>query len=155
MKFSSKYLIGIIVLCIIVFLTTMLASRAIMPYGKSPYQGSNFEGFHGMNKGYATYPSNQAIDTMSQYNITNTSANKDYQRLWGFDGLFGPADIPDNNMDIFSNAPGSLSTQCQNTSSNLTNSMGNLCLDAHQLKMLGTRGGNQSSCASSVGTCSM
>ena len=158
MKFSSKHLIGIIVLCIIVFFTIVMTSRAISPYSaSSSLNHSAFEGFNGMSpSNYSTYPGSQATDsTTVQFNIKNTANSPNAQRLWGFDGLFGPASIPDNNLDIYSNAPGSLSTQCQNTSSNLTNSMGHLCLDAAQLTMLRTRGGNQTACPSSVGTCSM
>jgi len=158
MKFSSKHLIGIIVLCIVVFFTIIMASRAVAPYSASySLHSSPFEGFTEMSSSnYSTYPGGQAIDsTTVQYNVQHTAASPNAQRIWGFDGLFGPASTPDNNLDIYSNAPGNLSTQCQNTSSSLTNSMGHLCLDAKQLTMLRTRGGNQTACPSSVGTCSM
>lgn len=158
MKISSGLLTGIVVLCIIVFFTLMMASRAVSPYNApSMLQGASFEGFNGMSpSNYSTYPNGQPIDNSTiPYNINSTAAQNNYQPLWGFNGLFGPASIPDNSIDIYANAPGSLSTKCQNVSSNLTNSMGHLCLDANQLTMLRTRGGNQTACSSQVGTCTM
>lgn len=157
MKIPSKFVIGIVVLCIVIFFVTALASRAISPYTPtSSLKNSAFEGFNGISPvNYSTYPTNKTIDLKDNLTINGMTDPKSAHRIWGFDGLFGSENIPNNSLDIYSNAKGDLSSQCQNVSSNLTNSKGHLCLDANQLKMLTTRGGNQSGCGSQVGTCHM
>jgi hypothetical protein len=54
-----------------------------------------------------------------------------------------------SKIDIFSGTPGSL--ECSSKSSNLTNSMGGLCLTQTQINLLKTRGGNASGGDAQIG----
>ena len=58
-------------------------------------------------------------------------------------------DYVDNKLDVFSGTPGNL--DCSPISSNLTNSMGPLCLNKTQINLLKTRGGNARGGDSQIG----
>ena len=157
MKKKSSVTIAVIVviLAIILAITLFSASKSnVIPHmaTRGSLKSAPFEGFHGLNPyRYASYPNNTTIDTKDRFLINDTSAQPTVQRIWGFDGLFGPVDIPDDKLDLYSEATGSLDQNCQSTASGLTNSKGFLCLNKKQVNMLKTRGGNQSSCPSTIG----
>jgi len=123
------------------------ASSTAMPHDKSIFSKQYpYEGFR--NVSYSTYPKNDPIDQKTQYDIV--PPKQPVQPVWGLRGLYGP---PDQNtaLDIYSTAPGSISEQCWVTSSGYTNSKGYLCMNEEQLKMLTTRGGNQTICQAQIG----
>ena len=60
-------------------------------------------------------------------------------------GLFGPQDL-NSKLDTFLDAKGDLTEQCMLNSNGMSNSQGYLCLDQQQIKLLTTRGGNQTPC---------
>jgi hypothetical protein len=74
-------------------------------------------------------------------NISETNiGNKSCEKVKGFDGLICSADSKYTPIDTISNSKG-----CNNCKYNgYTNSKGNICLDATQIKLLTTRGGNAS-----------
>ena len=154
MKLSIGFYITIVVLCIVLFMTLSASCYNVVPYSSDSLflNQSAYEGFHGMKPvNYSTYPNNQAIDMKDRYNIAEPKgdSNKKVQRIWGFDGLFGSAELSDNSLDIYSLAKSDLA--CGNRSSGLSNSRGYLCLDENQTKMLTTRGGNMSSGDAQIG----
>lgn len=151
MKLSIGFYIAIVILCIVLAMT-LSTSYSVHPYSPSTLYSNNspYEGFRGMQPvNYSTYPDNNAIDMKDRFNITSTAPLKTAQSVHGIDGLFGPYETPDNGLDIFSSAKGSLS--CSANSSNMSNSMGPLCLDANQIQLLRTRGANASGCPCSIG----
>ena len=152
---SVVIILAILAISILLVFTLFKGSQSYVPHmaNRSSLKSSPFEGFRSnmIPYHYATYPDNKAIDEKDRFLINDISAQPTAQRVWGFDGLFGPVDLPDNNLDIYSNAQGSLDQKCQTSASGLTNSKGFLCLDNNQLSLLRTRGGNQKSCASTIG----
>ena len=159
MKKTPGLIIAIIVLIVVVFIAIHMTVRKVMPYSPSgPFVNhSAFEGFYAkpINPrmlNYSTYPNNVAIDQKVAHDIVQPPmTDTTYQRIWGFDGLFGSSNANDNNIDTYSGAPGAMTPQCANWSNQMSNSMGYLCLDAKQLQLLTTRGGNQTGNASQIG----
>lgn len=159
MKKSPGLIIAIIVLIAVVIIAIHMTARSVMPYSPSgPYVNQTaFEGFYGKDANpkvlkYSTYPDNAAIDQRVQNDIVQTPiTDTTFQRLWGFDGLFGSSNANDNNVDIYSTAPGSMDQQCMNNSNGMSNSKGYLCLDPNQIKLLKSRGGNQTTAQSQIG----
>jgi hypothetical protein len=151
MKLSAGFYIAIVILLIVLALT-MSTSCSVIPYSPNSLYSryGPFEGYRNMKPvNYSTYPENNAIDMKDRFKINDTSADKNAQRVFGFDGLFGPYETSDDHLDIYSTAKSSLT--CGFTSSGLSNSTGYLCLDDKQQNMLRTRGGNQSGCSSQIG----
>ncbi len=161
MKKSPGLIIAIIVLIAVVLIAIHMTARNVLPYSPSgPFVNqSAFEGFYAKHTNpavlkYSTYPDNAAIDQRVSNDMVKTPmTDSTYQRLWGFDGLFGSSNANDNNVDTYSTAPGGMAQQCVNNSNGMSNSMGYLCLDPTQLKLLTTRGGNQTGCSSQIGQC--
>ena len=157
MKKSPGLIIAIIVLIAVVIIAIHMTARSVMPYSPSgPYVNQTaFEGFitkpdKAPRLNYSTYPDNVAIDQRVQNDIVQPPmTDTTFQRLWGFDGLFGSSNANDNNIDIYSTAPGGM--DCANNSNGMSNSMGYLCLDANQIKLLKTRGGNITAAQSQIG----
>ena len=149
-KYSTAY-VSIVVIVIVVLIGIMISAASkssVQPYGLSGY--AKFEGFV-PHTSYSTYPGNQSVDQKVKYDIVPSKAP--YQPVWGLGGLFGPPNATGNAayLDMYSNAQGSLSLQCMNTSSGYSNSKGYLCLNPEQIQMLKTRGGNQTVCGSQIG----
>lgn len=157
MKKSPGLIIAVVILIVVVIIAIHMTVRTVMPYSPAgPYVNQTpFEGFYAkpprQHVSYSTYPDNVAIDQKVSHNIVSTASANTYQPLWGFGGLFGPPNTPDNNLDIYSTAPGGMTPQCANWSNGMSNSMGYLCLDTKQLQLLTTRGANQMGNVSQIG----
>ena len=153
MKYSSSSSnIFLIIVAIVVLIAIIMfsVSTTVNPYDNSIYEKQYaYEGFSNPIH-YSTYPNHLAVDQKVNHNIVPLKCG--VQPLWGFGGLFGSPNAPDNTLDMYSTAPGSLSEKCQNLSAGYSNSKGYLCLNADQIKMLTTRGGNQTTCSSQIGT---
>lgn len=154
---SSGVIIAIVVLVIVAILAVAVSGKGFVPYDpRTIYtNSSSFEGFQSQNQNhtsYSTYPDNVAVDQLVSRNITDTPKQYPYP-VWSVGGIFPQASATEPKLDAFGGAQGNLSTQCQNTSSGLSNSMGYLCLNQNQLNLMTTRGGNQTGCASQVGSC--
>ena len=144
-KLSTGLLFILIGLAIVVMLTTCAGCSAVMPYNAhSKY--ADAEGFRPVN--YASYPDGNVVDAKDRHLINSTASEPTEQRVPKMNGLFGP-DKKDKVLDSYSQAKGGLSEECMMRSSGLSNSQGYLCLDDKQIKLLKTRGGNQSGCANS------
>jgi hypothetical protein len=154
-KISTGLLIAIIVLGIVITMSTCLSSQKVVAYNSFPNYTmlKDTEGFRPVH--YATYPNDGTIDIKDRNLIESTSSLPTAQRVKNVQGLFGPQDLT-SKLDTFSEAKGSLDEQCALTSNGMSNSKGYLCLDANQLELLKTRGGNQTACnkATSCPKCS-
>jgi hypothetical protein len=144
-KISTGLLIAIIVLGIVITMSTCLSSQKVAAYNSFPKHTmlKDTEGFRPVH--YATYPGDKNIDIKDRNLIESTSSLPTAQRVKNIQGLYGPQSL-NTKLDIFSEASGSLSEECALTSNGMSNSQGYLCLDATQLELLRTRGGNQTAC---------
>jgi hypothetical protein len=107
-----------------------------------------FEGFKSNQQilHYGDSKSNAVVDTNTQFAI---NGNNNCKKMFGFDGLFCTPKEDPHRVDEIGSAKGSL--ECVGKSYGLTNSLGGLCLDEHQKKLLTTRGGNMSSGPAEIG----
>jgi hypothetical protein len=146
-KMSTGLLLAIIVLGIVITMSTCLSSQKVAPYNSFPNYTmlKDTEGFRPVH--YATYPGDKNIDIKDRNLIESTSSLPTAQRVKNIQGLYGPQSL-NAKLDTFSEASGSLSDECAVTSNGMSNSQGYLCLDATQLELLRTRGGNQTACKS-------
>jgi len=160
MRISNGLIFVIVVLAIVIIATVMLSSKRVTPYNAySKYSDNRIEGMTSKDKGqdrvrYAGYPSGDMVNVESQHLIDSDASSDTAQRVKGLPGsLYGSEN---EKITTFADAKGSLSTECQRTSSGMSNSTGYLCLDRHQLNMLSTRGGNQtcSTCYKASEGCS-
>ena len=100
---------------------------------------SNFnEGFTSNMRGnkYTNILDKTKNDTYNNYLISKPETECD--KIFGFNGLLCNKNI-DTKLDAFADAPGKITWQ-----SALSNSKGPLCLSAHHMKLLSSRGGNRS-----------
>ena len=144
-KISTGLLIAIIVLGIVITMSTCLCCQKVVAYNSFPKHTmlKDTEGFRPVH--YATYPGDKNIDIKDRNLIESTSSLPTAQRVKNIQGLYGPQSL-NTKLDTFSEASGSLSEECALTSNGMSNSQGYLCLDAAQLELLRTRGGNQTAC---------
>jgi hypothetical protein len=148
-KLSVGFYLAIVILCIVLVMT-LSTSYNVVPFSPNSLNQSSFEGFRSLKPvNYSTYPDNKVIDMKDRFLIADTSAEKTAQRVWGFDGLYGPFQTNDATLDMFANTKSSMS--CGNSSSGLSDSTGYLCLDEKQINMLRTRGQNQTGGGSYIG----
>ena len=151
---SSNIFLIVVVIVVLVMVIMFSASTTVYPHDNSIFAKQfAYEGFNSNPIHYSTYPNHLAVDQRVANDITPSKCG--VQPLWGFGGLFGPPNAPDNSLDMYSSAPGSLSEKCQNLSAGYSNSKGYLCLNADQIKMLTTRGGNQTVAGSQIGTSTL
>jgi len=157
MKYSvSNILIIVAIVVILVGIILFSASTTVLPYDSSLFaKYGNYEGFHTSVKPvhYSTYPENSPIDQRVNNDIV--PSKRAFQPVWGLGGIFGPPNANDNNIEVYANVPGKLDESCMNVSSGYSNSKGYLCFSPDQLKVLTTRGGNQTGSGCSIGGCSM
>lgn len=150
MKMNPQYVIISGVILLFIFFITIFSSKSFTPYDEKtvfshmyPYEG--FEPVH--NKTGYTLNSTGKDDSLSSYLIN--SDNADCKKVYGLDGLFCSPNAKSEKLDIFSDVKND--PTCSGNSSGLSNSKGALCLDAAQLNLLRTRGGNQSGLPSQIG----
>jgi len=143
-KISTGLLFILIGLAVVVMLTTCAGCSNVVPYN-AHLKYTSTEGFRPEH--YASYPDGNAVDIKDRHLIDSTASQPTDQRVPKMKGLFGPDD-KDKVIDSYSKAKGGLSEECMQRSSGLSNSQGYLCLDDEQIKLLRTRGGNQSGCDS-------
>lgn len=144
MKFNLFNILVIVLFVLILSSATMISCVNFKPhYADNVYQKhSQFEGFKSNNQmlDYSSKEQNAAMDTNKQHVMVPPAA--ECKKVFGFDGLFcTPKDGPEA-VDQIGSAKGS--AECVGKSSGLTNSMGGLCLDDNQKRLLSTRGGNMS-----------
>jgi hypothetical protein len=100
---------------------------------------------------YTSYPTNQAFDSATKWEISPSASTGACYKVMGTNGLAcSPDAVSANPIDIYSNASGS--STCQ--SYGLTNSRGFLCLDDKQRTLYTSRGGNASGGGGDIGLSS-
>jgi len=87
--------------------------------------------------------------TSLEYSNQNKQVSTDCEKVYGFDGLFCKPSAANALVDIYSSAKGDVTSFGK--SAGLSNSKGSLCLDANQMNMLLTRGGNSTGKDSQIG----
>jgi hypothetical protein len=140
-KVSTGLILTMVSLAIIIMITICMSSCNVVAYNSFPNYTTvkDSEGFT-PTINYAKYSDGSAVDIKDNNLINGTDSS--IQRVKNMQGLFGSPDLP-SKLDIYSDAKGSLSEECALKSHGLSNSKGYLCLDQNQMKMLSTRGGNQ------------
>jgi hypothetical protein len=136
MKMNPQNLIIASVLIFFIFFITVFSTKSFTPYDEKTIFSHMYpyEGFEQI------------------FNSTGKDVNNDSnecKKVYGLDGLFCSPNAKSEKVDVFSDAKGELT--CSGKSSGLSNSKGGLCLDAKQLELLRTRGGNQSGLPSQIG----
>lgn len=131
MKFS--YVILVIILIVLLFLTLSSSCSLFVPYTETGGLSNYLFKYEGMDN--MDVPTNTSDFLNKLANTNDVSSIKS-------SGINVAQYGNEKPLDIFSGTPGSL--DCDNISSNLTNSKGGLCLNKEQKNMLQTRGGNAS-----------
>jgi hypothetical protein len=147
MKFDRTYFfIGSVILLII--LLTASFSPNFVPYYPNEIFTIQYpyEAFSTLN--YSSNSDNIIIDNETSYLIDGDC--RDCKKVYGFDGLFCKPYVADKKVDPFIDTPGNPTSFGR--SSGLSNSMGSLSLSADQIKLLQTRGGNQSCVPAEIGS---
>jgi hypothetical protein len=134
---------------VVMLLVLLMYGNSPQPFGaKTSLGSSSYEGFGRMhNLEYTTYPENVSVDSIE---TTFSGARKDVGepvRLPGYAGLQTSPDAAFAPLDIYSQASGA--KDCPGSS--LSNSMGPLCLNSEQIRLLQTRGGNLTGGDSRIG----
>ena len=148
MKYNKSLLLFAVIIFIVIAISVLVGSKSVMPYSRDTLFSVQypFEGFQGVKSlEYTTNNEHNAIDSYSSFLISNQPL--DCKKVWGFDGLYCKPYVADNKLDVFSEAEGK--KDCQGVG--LTNSLGNLCLNDVQKKLLTTRGGNSTGKDSEIG----
>ena len=133
----------LILLLIIMFENGPRAFLAKTSLGSSPYEG--FGRMHNLE--YTTYPDNTSMDSPETKFSGAHRESGEPVRLPGYAGLQTSPDATFMPLDIYSQASGS--KDCPG--STLSNSMGPLCLNSEQTRLLRTRGGNLTGGDSQIG----
>ena len=134
---SYSFLFLILLIFIVIFSTVSLSCTSYQPYsdelmfsGMYPYSNEGFR-----NNQYSSYPKNSDIDNVNKSEVDLATT---CHKVAGFDGILCSPDSTLIRNDIFSEAKGSLNCK----SYGYSNSRGFLCMDADQVRLLTTRGGN-------------
>ena len=150
MKMNPQYVIISSVIILFIFFITIFSSKSFTPYDEKnvfshmyPYEG--FDLFN--DKTEYTLNTTGKDDSLKSFLMDGDTT--DCKKVYGLDGLFCSPNAKSEKIDIFSDVKSD--PTCSGNSSGLSNSKGALCLDATQLNLLRTRGGNQSGLPSQIG----
>jgi hypothetical protein len=141
--------IRLIILAVVVIIAiSLMLTPGVLPYSSNDLFSKEYkyEGFSGLS--YTSADKNAAMDTDSSLLIVNDTS--ECKKVYGFEGLFCRPDSVDKKNDAFADTKGSLSAF--GVSSGLSNSTGSLVLSPEQVRLLRTRGGNQSSAPAEIGS---
>lgn len=141
MKFNNKIVIAAVVFVFVVLFSIGFSCTKVSPYYKDNlfpkyFKYEAFEPMKDEKRSFATWVSGNAEVKPAEP-----------VKVEGFQGLQSAPFEVQGVIDVFSQAQGS--TTCP--TSQYTNSMGFLCLDETQKKLLSTRGGNASGKEMEVG----
>ena len=148
MKSNPPYLLIAVIFIVVILYSAFVSSNTMMPTSGPFFPNIKpHEGFQPRYKSldYSTNVGQHAIDSHTSHLINEAPST--CRKVYGFDGLICSPEIPENKIDIFSNAQGSL--DCMG--SGLTNSKGSLCLDKTMTDLLSSRGGNSTGRDSQIG----
>ncbi len=146
MKFDLFNILVIILFVLILSCATMFSCSTFIPHSTDSIfeKHSKFEGFQNNNNklDYASNDKqNDAMD-LNKENVIESSGESTCKQVFGFDGLYCEPKENPHMVDKIGTAKGS--AKCVGKSYGLTDSMGGLCLNENQAKLLTTRGGNAS-----------
>jgi len=150
MRKIKKVLLLILVCVCVASIVCMCEYRGKPYFARTSLHTAPHEGFSRMHDlEYTTYPENTALDSPeTQYSGSHRESSVGNPvRLPGYAGIQSSPDSVFASIDIYSQASGS--HEC--SGSTLTNSMGPLCLNSEQTRLLRTRGGNLSGGDSQIG----
>ena len=151
MKVNIFNILVIILFILVIASATMLSCSNFEPHYQDSIfkKHSKFEGFKSDRKllDYSSKENNAAIDTNKQYLMTKPEGG--CKKLFGFEGIYCTPMTESSKIDTIGTTKGSI--DCVGKSSGLSNSMGGLCLDESQIKLLSTRGGNKGGLADDIG----
>jgi hypothetical protein len=143
MKLNIFNILVIVLFILVIASVTMMSCTKVQPHYQDTIfkKHSDFEGFKANREilDYSNKESNSAMDTNKQHLINDPQAG--CKKIFGFEGIFCTPVTESAKIDTIGASKGSL--ECVGKSSGLSNSMGGLCLDQNQIKLLGTRGGNK------------
>lgn len=150
MKMNPQYVIISSAILLFIFFITIFSSKSFTPYDEKTVFSHMYpyEGFGPIDKS-TEYTLNSTGKGDSYKSFLINSDTTDCKKVYGLDGLFCSPNAKSEKVDIFSDVKGELT--CSGKSSGLSNSRGGLCLDATQLNLLRTRGGNQSGLPAEIG----
>ena len=148
MKFSLNLILLIVAFLFVIFFSAGLGCSSVSPYSRSSSQLHEFpyESFGNQVNEYTTASNNASIDSYSTNNITPAAVNGGV-KVTGFDGLLSSPTEQGDNIDTYIKSTGDKTCK----SYGYSNSMGNLCLNDEQIRLLTTRGGNMSSGEAIIG----
>jgi hypothetical protein len=144
------------VLIIILFILVIVSASMLSCSNFQPHHADNVFKKHSDVEGFANnrdmldYSSkgdNKMVDTNKQYLMNQPNA--ECKKVFGFDGLYCTPENSGNKLDKIGSSQGS--AKCVGKSSGLSNSLGGLCLDDNQKKLLSTRGGNMTAESDDIG----
>ena len=151
MKLNFFNILVIVLFILVIVSATMLSCSNFQPHhADNVFQKhSKFEGFanNGEKLDYSSKEEHKMMDTNKQFLINQPEA--ECKKVFGFDGLFCTPKDEAQKLDKIGSSHGSAA--CVGKSSGLSNSMGGLCLDANQIKLLSTRGGNMTAGSDDIG----
>jgi hypothetical protein len=147
MKYNRSYLLLAIVI-ILVIAISLCCSTAVLPYSSNDIFTKEYpyEGFTSL--GYTDSATHSNLDNKTSYLINGDVS--DCKKVYGFDGLFCKPGVADSKIDPFGETHGD--SAAFGASSGLSNSMGSIVLSKEQLKLLQTRGGNQTGAPAEIGS---
>lgn len=148
MTSSSQYLLIAIVLFIVIVLSLGYSCYNVQPYYSDTLFSHQFA-YEGFDLKPSEFHGNAHIsgNAMVGGHHEVVSGNVYSVPVEGFEGLHSAPYAETKPLDIFSQAQGGL--ECK--SYGYSNSKGPLCLDATQIKLLSTRGGNATGVDSQIG----
>jgi hypothetical protein len=127
---------------IVLFVLVIIMTTGSSCYSPAPHhadtifaKSSTFEGFGGSVMDFIIKPEQKEQETPK----THASEPAAYAKVIGFDGLFVSPNETHSKLDKFADTEGK--PECK-SSYGLSNSTGRLCLNAEQVHLLRTRGGN-------------
>ena len=135
---KTQYLLIAIVLFVVIAMSLGCSCYQVKPYFRDSLFSNQYP-----YEGFDLSPSNYEVSGNARVTCGNTKS----MPVEGFEGLQSAPYAKSAPIDTFSQAVGGL--ECK--SYGYTNSKGPLCLDATQVRLLSTRGGNATGIDSQIG----
>ena len=148
---NPQYVIISSVMLIVILYITFFSVKPFTPYEEENIFSHmyTYEGFDLIPSTNEYNMNSNGKDDANKSVLLKNADNAECKKVFGLDGLFCSPNAKSEKVDIFSDVKGD--STCYGNSSGLSNSKGGLCLDANQLNLLRTRGGNQSGAQAEIG----
>ena len=146
MTSSSQYLLIAIVLFVVIVISLGCSCYNVQPYYNDNLFSHQFA-YEGFDLKPSDFQGNAHVSGNVMVGRHHPIGNVNSIPVEGFEGLHSSPYAESKPLDVFSQAQGGL--ECK--SYGYSNSKGPLCLDATQIKLLSTRGGNATGVDSQIG----